>query len=63
MAPRPAGPLLDRLCVMRCRLTCAQQRIRELERLLAENRIEVPASLTAVPPVAHWCFPGGREPA
>lgn len=46
----------DRLCILRCRLTYAQQRIRELEALLAVNQIPVPQSVTAVPPADHDCF-------
>jgi hypothetical protein len=52
------GPLRDRLCVLRCRLSYAQQRIRELEALLTLHRIVIPPSVTAVPPVSHDCFDG-----
>ena len=38
------------------RLTYAQQRIRELEALLAEHGVEIPAEVTEVPPVSHRCF-------
>ena len=60
MAPRPSGPLLDRICVIQCRLSYARMRISQLERLLAERGIEIPDSVTKVPPVTHWCFPGER---
>lgn len=50
------APMRDRLCRLRCRLTYAQQRIRELEALLAVYGIPVPASVTAVPPADHDCF-------
>ena len=63
MAPRRAEPILERLCVTRCRLSSAQQRIRELEALLALHRIAVPAAMTQVPPVTHNCFSQQRETA
>ena len=59
MSAPPKGPYLDRIAVSRCRLTYAQQRIRELEALLAEHGVEIPADVTGVPPVDHWCFPRG----
>jgi hypothetical protein len=52
------GPLRDRLCFLRCRLSYAQQRIRELEALLILHRIAIPPSVTAVPPGDHDCFDG-----
>ena len=58
-----SGPYLDRLCVMRCRLSYAQQRIRELEVLLAEHGVTIPDTVTAVPPPSHWCFPGSPRSA
>ena len=58
MGPRPVQPYLDRLMVLRCRLSYAQQRIRELEALLASKGVEVPASVTAVPPIGHSCLAG-----
>lgn len=59
------APLRDRLCVLRCRLTYAQQRIRELEALLAACGIPVPAPVIVVPPADHDCFsrrPEGQKP-
>jgi hypothetical protein len=57
--PRPEqAPLRDRAALLRCRLSYAQQRIRELEALLTLNRIPVPAGVTEVPPVTHDCFAG-----
>jgi len=47
---------MDRIVNLRCRLTYAQQRVRELEALLAEHGIEIPADVTQVPPVSHRCF-------
>jgi len=55
MPPRSAQPLLDRLCAMRCRLTYAQQRIRELEALLDAHGVEIPNDTTQVPPITHQC--------
>ncbi len=52
------APFRKRLCLLRCRLSYAQQRIRELEALLTLNRIVIPASVTAVPPPGHDCFAG-----
>jgi hypothetical protein len=48
-------PFMDRLVRLRCRLTYAQQRIRELEALLAEHGVEIPAGVTEVPPPDHQC--------
>lgn len=56
MAAPSVQPYLDRIVVVRCRLTYAQQRIRELEALLAEHGVEIPAEVTEVPPVSHRCF-------
>ena len=53
------GPLRHRLCLLRCRLSYAQQRIRELEALLTLHRIAIPPGVTEVPPGSHDCF----EPA
>ena len=53
------APLRKRLCLLRCRLSYAQQRIRELEALLTLHRIGIPPGVTEVPPVSHDCF----EPA
>jgi len=53
------APLRKRLCLLRCRLSYAQQRIRELEALLTLHRIAIPPGVTEVPPVSHDCF----EPA
>ena len=53
------GPLRKRACLLRCRLSYAQQRIRELEALLTLHRIGIPPGVTEVPPVSHDCF----EPA
>jgi hypothetical protein len=50
------APLRKRLCLLRCRLSYAQQRIRELEALLVLNRVSVPPHVTEVPPVDHDCF-------
>jgi hypothetical protein len=50
------APLRDRLCIIRCRLSYAQARIRELEALLTLHRIAIPPSVTAVPPIDHNCF-------
>jgi hypothetical protein len=50
------GPLRKRLCLLRCRLSYAQQRIRELEALLTLYRIAIPPGVTEVPPVGHDCF-------
>lgn len=50
------APLRKRACLLRCRLTYAQQRIRELEALLTLHRIVIPADVTGVPPVSHDCF-------
>ena len=57
MGPRPVQPYLDRLMVLRCRLSYAQQRIRELEALLASNDVEIPEATTRVPPLGHSCLP------
>ena len=53
------APLRKRLCLLRCRLSYAQQRIRELEALLTLHRIGIPPGVTEVPTVSHDCF----EPA
>ena len=53
------APLRKRLCLLRCRLSYAQQRIRELEALLTLHRIAIPPSVTVVPPPDHDCFAGG----
>ena len=53
------APLRKRLCLLRCRLSYAQQRIRELEALLTLHRVAIPPGVTEVPPVSHDCF----EPA
>ena len=53
------APLRKRACLLRCRLSYAQQRIRELEALLTLHRIGIPPGVTEVPPVSHDCF----EPA
>lgn len=50
------GPMRKRLCLLRCRLSYAQQRIRELEALLTLHRIAIPATVTKVPPVDHDCY-------
>jgi hypothetical protein len=52
------APLRNRLCILRCRLSYAQQRIRELEALLTLHRIVIPPGVTEVPPVSHDCFRG-----
>ena len=58
--PRSAdAPLRDRAALLRCRLSCAQQRIRELEALLTLNRIPIPPGVTEVPPIDHDCFARG----
>ncbi len=49
-------PYLDRIVLSRCRLTYAQQRIRELEALLAQHGVEIPAGTAEVPPLSHKCF-------
>ena len=56
MSARPIQPYLDRIVLFRCRLTYAQQRIRELEALLAEHGVEIPAETTEVPPMSHRCL-------
>jgi hypothetical protein len=56
-----AAPLRKRLCILRCRLSYAQQRVRELEALLAGHGIAVPLSVTVVPGVHHDCFGAGRS--
>ena len=48
-------PFMERIVNLRCRLTYAQQRARELEALLAEHGVEVPADVTKVPPITHKC--------
>ena len=53
------APLRKRLCLLRCRLSYAQQRVRELEALLTLHRIGIPPGVTEVPTVSHDCF----EPA
>ena len=55
MAAPSIQPYLDRLATMRCRLTYAQQRVRELEALLAGHGVAVPADVTEVPPIDHRC--------
>ena len=55
------APLRKRLCILRCRLSYAQARIRELEALLALHRIALPRDLTQVPPIGHDCFSGKPE--
>ena len=55
------APLRRRLCILRCRLSYAQQRVRELEALLTLHRIAIPPHVTEVPPVSHDCF--GAEAA
>ena len=55
------APLRKRLCILRCRLSCAQQRVRELEALLTLHRIAVPPHVTQVPPVGHDCFEGEAD--
>ena len=52
------GPLRKKLCILRCRLSYAQQRVRELEALLTLNRIAIPSHVTVVPGVDHDCFAG-----
>lgn len=53
------APLRDRAAILRCRLSYAQQRVRELEALLTLHRIAVPPYVTEVPGPEHDCF-GGR---
>lgn len=56
MSAPSLAPYMDRICTLRCRLTYAQQRIRELEALLTLHRIAIPPQATEVPPVDHDCF-------
>ena len=55
------NPLRKRACILRCRLSYAQQRIRELEALLTLHRIALPPSLTEVPPTGHDCYEAADE--
>jgi hypothetical protein len=55
MPALPVAPYMDRIVNLRCRLTYAQQRARELEALLAEHGVEIPASVTEIPPIGHRC--------
>lgn len=48
-------PYMDRIVNLRCRLTYAQQRVRELEALLADLGIPIPADVTVIPPISHRC--------
>jgi hypothetical protein len=50
------APMRKRLCLLRCRLSYAQQRIRELEALLTLHRIAIPPGVTEVPSIGHDCF-------
>lgn len=52
------APLRKHLCILRCRLSYAQQRVRELEALLTLHRIVIPPHVTVVPGVDHDCFEG-----
>jgi hypothetical protein len=55
MSAPSIAPYMDRIVNLRCRLTYAQQRIRELEALLADHGVETPAGVTQVPPIGHRC--------
>jgi hypothetical protein len=55
MSAPSIAPYMDRIVNLRCRLTYAQQRARELEALLAEHGVEIPASVTQIPPIDHRC--------
>jgi hypothetical protein len=52
---RSVAPYMDRIVNLRCRLTYAQQRVRELEALLADLGIPIPADVAMVPPIDHRC--------
>ena len=56
MSAPSLAPYLNRICNLRCRLTHAQQRIRELEALLASSGTKIPAAITQVPGADHDCF-------
>ncbi len=53
MAAPSIQPYLNRLMTMRCRLTYAQQRVRELEALLADHGVAIPEGVTEVLVPAH----------
>ena len=55
MSAPSIAPYMDRIVNLRCRLTYAQQRVRELEALLADHGVEIAADVTVVPPIGHRC--------
>ena len=54
----PENPLRRR---SHCRLSYAQQRIRELEALLTLHRVAIPPGVTEVPPAGHDCYEPASE--
>ena len=55
MSAPSVAPYMDRIVNLRCRLTYAQQRVRELEALLTDNGVAIPEGVTEIPPISHRC--------
>jgi hypothetical protein len=52
----PREPWVRRTCILRCRLSYALWRIRQLEDLLHEHEIKIPDTVVKVPPPSHDCY-------